>query len=202
VYYRLFILTLFPAIYTIGRQNPVAYHSTDLLQAYNLAANTTEDCGFLENAVIAWLKSTGSVPNSHQFTDEYDDNAFLVYGRLLPVRCDWQREHGGLEKEHDDLEREYDGVISVCANDTDLPPLLPPQLCDVWKGSQPKDVADATTKHFADEFDLREGGFRKFVRNATAPADFNNTNTEAEFYVEVIFNGGHYISLVYVPRHL
>jgi hypothetical protein len=184
VYYRLFILTLFPAIYTIGRQNPVGYYSTDLLQAYNLAANTTEDCAFLENAVNAWLRSTGSVPASHRLTDEYDDTVFLVWGRLLPYRCpDWQEE---------------DGVISVCPSGTDLPL----KLCEVWNASKPDDVADATTKFFADEFDLREGGFRKFVRNATAPIDFaNNTNTEGEFSVEVIFNGGHYISLVYVPRH-
>jgi hypothetical protein len=167
----------------MGRRNPVGFHSTDLLQAYNLAANTTEDCAFLENAVNAWLRTTGGVPSSHKFTDEYDDTAFLVWGRLLPYRCpDWQEE---------------DGVISVCRNANAN---LPPQLCDVWNAWKP-DVADATTKLFADEFDLREGGFREFVRNTTAPIDFeNNTNTEGEFFVEVIFNGGHYISLVYVAR--
>ena len=163
----------------------MAFHSTDLLQAYNLAANTTEDCAFLENAVNAWIRSTGGVPISHQFTDEYDDTAFLVWGRLLPYRCpDWQ---------------EKDGVISVCPNGADLPL----QLCDVWKASKPDDVAGATPKIFAHEFDLREGGFRKFVRNTTASLDFvNGTITEEQFFVEVIFNGGHYISLVYVPRHL
>jgi hypothetical protein len=170
----------------MGRQNPVSYHSTDLLQAYNLAANTTEDCAFLENAVNAWLKSSGSVPASHQFTDEYDDTAFLIWGRLLPYRCDWQ---------------ELDGVISVCPSGTEDG--LPLQVCDVWKASKPDDFADATKERFADEFNLRVGGFRKFVRNMTAPVDFvNSTKTEDQFYVEVIFSGGHYISLVYVLRHV
>jgi hypothetical protein len=166
----------------MGRQNPVSYHSTDLLQAYNLAANTTEDCAFLENAVNAWLKSSGSVPASHQFTDEYDDTAFLIWGRLLPSRCPWQ---------------EPDGVISVCPNgpeENGLP-------CDVWRASQPDNFTDATKKLFADEFNLRVGGFTTFVRNMTAPVDFDDrTNTEEQFYVELIFSGGHYISLVYVSN--
>jgi hypothetical protein len=177
-------LTLFPAIYTMGRQNPVAYHSTDLLQAYNLAANTTEDCAFLENAVNAWLRSSGTVPASHQFMDEYDDTAFLIWGRLLPSRCNWQAE---------------DGVFSVCATGTGDGLAV----CDVWRESKPPNATYATKEFFADEFSLRVGGFRKLIRNVTAPADFDNrTNTEEEFYVEVIFSEGQYISLVYVPRHV
>jgi hypothetical protein len=172
----------------MGRQNPVAYYHTDLLQAYNLAANTTDDldCAFLENAVTAWIRSTGSVPSSHRFTDEYDDTAFLVWGQLLPVRCDWQRD---------------DGVITTCPTNDNPEDDLPDRLCDVWDTSKPHDVDGASTQLFADEFDLRVGGFRHFVRNTTAPADFGNGTTDEHFYVDVIFNGGHYISLVYVPRH-
>lgn len=166
----------------MGRQNPFDYHQTDLLQAYNLAANTTEDCDFLENAVNAWLRSRGSIPSSHIFLDEYEDTAFLVFGQLLPYRCDWQQP---------------DGVISICPTEDALG--LPLQLCDAWKSSKPDDVADATTKYFADEFNLRVGGFKKFVRNTTAPVDFvNSTNTEEQFIVEAIYNRGHYVSLVYV----
>jgi hypothetical protein len=168
----------------MGRQNSVSYHSTDLLQAYNLAANTTEDCAFLENAVNAWLRSTGTVPASHQFMDEYNDTAYLIWGQLLPSRCDWQEE---------------DGVFSVCPTGTKDGLAV----CDVWRETRPPNATYATKEFFAEEFSLRPGGFRKLIRNMTAPVDFDDrTNTEEEFYVEVIFSGGHYISLVYVPRHV
>jgi hypothetical protein len=161
----------------------VAQDHTSLLQAYNVAANTTEDCDFLYNAVNAWLRSSASVPTSHRFTDEYDDTAFLIWGKLLPVRCsDWQQP---------------DGVITVCPVEDDQPL----QLCNVWNVSNRDDVADPTIEMFADAFNLRVGGFRTFARNTTAPADFGNGSTEEEFYVKVIYNGGHYISLVYVSLY-
>jgi hypothetical protein len=184
----------------MGRQNPVAHYHTDLLQANNLAANTnsTEDCAFLLNAVTAWLMSAGAVPSSHRFINAYDDTVALMWGQLLPVRCDWQR----------NLTPPYTaGVITLCVDgDPDrLPPqlgggTLPSQLCDVWTEG-PDDAADATTDYFADEFDLRVGGLTAMIRSTTAPANFSNGMTEEEFYVKVIYNGGHFIALVYVPLH-
>jgi hypothetical protein len=173
----------------MGRQNPVAEYHTDLLQANNLAANTNskEDCDFLFNAVTAWLRSSGSVPSSHEFNNEYDDATFVMFGQLKPVRCDWQGP------------KDFEGIITVCPPEANLPD----SICDVWS-SVPDDVNDATTDFYADEFDLRVGGLESMVRKETALAEFGGNGTgftEEEFYVKVIYNGSHFISLVYVPLH-
>jgi hypothetical protein len=185
----------------MGRQNPVADYHTDLLQANNLAANTssTEDCAFLLNAVTAWLMSSGSVPSSHRFTNEYDDTVYLMWGQVLPIRCPWQNITQNVTQQDN-------GVITLCPDGENRLPTqfggtyLPSRLCDVWSEG-PDDVADATTEFFADEFDLRVGGLSEMIRKTTAPANFGDGMTEAEFYVKVIYNGGHFISLVYVPLH-
>lgn len=167
-------------VYTFGKTNEVAYDQTGLLQSNNLAANTTEDCAFLGNAVAAWLKTSVSLSSTNGFIQEDRDQTFIIWAQLLPYRCpQWQRE---------------DGVITVCPEEVDFDQVA---FCETWNETRPLDPNLATPQHFADELGLRVGGFREFVLDETAPADFsffNDNGPTAQFTVTAIYNENHTIA--------
>jgi len=117
------IATLFPTIATLVALNPIGPFTMDLLQANNLAANSnsTEDCGYLKNAVDSWLKSVANTQTSFIFESAHDD-MFVIWAQLLPIRCDWQE---GTQ-----------GVITSCigGNFTSDPTA---EICTVWDDMAP-----------------------------------------------------------------
>jgi len=164
----LVIVTLGPTIYSPLARNPVSYNEVRLLQANNLASNTTDDCDYLENAVQAWFRSVKLVrPSFHPQNENFD----IQWVQMLPVRCDWQND---------------DGVITRC---DDFPTATSSKLsCDAWVSSLPEFPEDATPMYFANELELRIQGINEILVNETGPADFGDGNITAEFYVRAIFN--------------
>lgn len=168
LFLMLVIVALGPTLYSATTRNPVSYNEVHLLQANNLASNTTDTCDYLENAVLAWFRSVKLVrPSFHPGNED----SIIQWVQMLPVRCDWQNE---------------DGVVTYCEG---FPSETSSRLsCDVWESSLPSFPEDATPQYFADERGLRIQGINEIFVNETGPADFGDGNTTVYFSVRAIFN--------------
>jgi hypothetical protein len=157
-----------------------------LLQSNNMIANTTSDCEYLRNSVIAWLLTVVNVHNSFDLRQERNPHLAVAWAQLLPVRCDWQRP---------------DGVITFCGASS-FDDRFP--ACKVWRETIPLDPEDATTQYFGRALGIRVGELTEYVDSRIAPAVFNNSlattqeDGDYEFYVRAIFNESTTVVLVYV----
>jgi len=172
----LFIVCTVPTLYAIYR-NPGARNDALLLQANNLASNTTEDCDYLYNAVEAWFKSSTVVRPNFNSGDEDEELIFVQWAQLLPVRCDWQRE---------------DGVITSCSS-TGISPSNGNAACDYWS-TIPRMSYEATVAYLENTLDLKRGGLTEVEFEETGPADFNDGNSAAVFLVRALFDESHAIA--------
>jgi len=137
------ISIVFPVIYTLGNTNTTAANLVKLLQANNLAANTTADCDYLQNAVQSWKRGAASEHTRFSIYGTVQP-VFVFWAQVLPVRCPWQYEdpYNG------------DGVITVCP--TDLLPVYQP--CRFWLRYSPDEPENATPAYFAAQSSTRVGG--------------------------------------------
>jgi hypothetical protein len=177
VTFRLFIICVFPMLYTEFTRNPVSYNQVNLLQANNLISNTTDDCDYLKEAVQAWFKSATVVQASIEVINDASGQVLVQWAQLLPVRCDWQSENG---------------VLTVCRSDSAV---TEGPACAYWADTETVRTADATPEYFAEALGVRAGGLVEIVYQEMAPADFNDGATTAEFYVRAVFNESDTIAL-------
>lgn len=178
------IFTVFPIIYSIGGSNHYATNTAKLLQANNLAANTTEDCDYLLNAVYSWLAGATLEVSQEGWHFAYQhDDVFVLWAQLLPVRCPWQRVDGSVP---------ISGVITVCprAVYADYE-----EICSFWNSTAPLLPSEATTDYFAAELGTRAGGLLDLSYSEVAPADFNDGLSDAVFSVRVIASENHTLSM-------
>lgn len=90
---RMSIMCLLPALYAGLTRNPVSRNQVQLLQANNVASNTTDDCEYLFNAVQSWVYSAMTIQTNSKVIGDAGD-IHLLWAQLLPVRCIWQRNNG------------------------------------------------------------------------------------------------------------
>jgi hypothetical protein len=164
-------MCIFPVLLAVfSGRNPVSFKQVLLLQANNVISNTTEDCVYLQNAVQSWLKSVAVLALPSHLTDKYNGGVYVAWAQLLPVRCDWQRQ---------------DGVITFCSDDLGL--------CRYWDNAATESAVSKLG--YAETLGLREGVFVEIAKQTIGPADFNDGNITADFYVKAIFNESHTIAL-------
>lgn len=166
---RLFLVCVFPSLFSLRNHNPVTQKSAMLLQANNIGApsNSTDDCAFLLNAVQSWLQGTGA---SYIGYDELsDENSFVLWAELQPVRCDWQEDNG---------------VITACNTASTF---VPEGTCDFWSKNSPKPPEQATIEFFAEEVDRRKSEITEVFVGADEP--------QFEFYVRVFYDESHATSM-------
>lgn len=170
--YSLAVVALFPILLSVTGRNPVALRSVEMLQGYNMAANTntTEDCEFLESAVRSWALASSTVSTSYPVYDSPVEETFLLYARLTPIRCDFL---------------EPDGVVTIC------PPNATQSVCSVWKDIIPEEIELATPSYFADTTGLRRGGISEFLASNQGVSTSFGVN---HFEVYAIFNETHTVA--------
>lgn len=132
-----------PVILSLLGVNTVSLDMVDMLEANNLVLSeaNSSSCVFLRDTVNAWLE-VGSMVNTQ--LSYYDEKAFVLWARLLPVRCDWQR---------------ADGVITVCDSGNSINP----STCIMWNETTPDDPNEATPEYYADALGIRVGGITQYV---------------------------------------
>lgn len=170
LFLMLFIVACVPAIFASHQRNPVSYNEVQLLQANNVASNTTDLCDYLENAVQAWFKST-TLPRENFRGSEA--GLYVKWVQLLPVRCDWQDANGVIQ-----YCEEGTGESQIVTNYCDA-------LLDAALSASPE---DAEPEYFAEELGLRFWGVHEISVQDTGPADFQNGMSTAAFSVRAIFN--------------
>lgn len=175
----LLIMAVFPVIYLLGDTNNAGTNLVMLLQENNIAANTTGDldCAYLKNAVQSWLRGSSAEHSSFDiYSASRNDDVFVLWAQLLPVRCAWQSEYPY---------REEDGVITHCR----LQLLRNYEPCKVWRATSPETPEEATAEYFADTMGIRVGGIRDMeLRNYSIPAIFNGSLSNETFHVRVIYD--------------
>jgi hypothetical protein len=172
----LLIVSVFPIFLSPVTRNPVTYNDVSLLQANNVAANSTDDCAYLKHAVVSWLLTVSDVDVLNNWHHDYGHELNVQWAQLLPVRCPWQRS---------------DGVITACDENAHISDDFP--ACGIWEATMPDDPADATPDYFAKKLNLRPGELTEYVRQEVAISDFpQDVSTDFleadEFYVRAIFN--------------
>mmetsp|Transcript_29188 Transcript_29188/g.43400 ORF Transcript_29188/g.43400 Transcript_29188/m.43400 type:complete len:148 (-) Transcript_29188:1592-2035(-) len=135
------IVGILPLIITIsldGFSNNSLYHLVDLPQGnnLNLKSNDTDTCDQLQLTIEGWLRGTLSV----QYLSDRASDAYVLWGQLLPVRCDFQRE---------------DGVFTACPENGREEFFTEAQLrlCNI-SGSA---LLEGTVEYLAEELSLRPG---------------------------------------------
>lgn len=149
--------------------------------AYNLAANSTDDCDFLQQAVSSWLSSVGIVNDNYVKTENYRlvEDVYVLWAEVHPVRCDWQRS---------------DGAITNC----DLYAGEIPGLsiaCDFWNYSTHDSPDDISDNFLAKKIGIRTGEALDLDKSVWSLSDFDGTGGETSFYVRTVFNESHAVSL-------
>jgi len=148
-------------MHTSWGQQPV-----DLLQAYNLAAQTESDCDFLQQAALSWVASV-SQSHSSVFKNHSPNDVYLVWAEMKPVRCDWQTENNG--------------ILTTCPQSwTDEF-----HLCELWDGLQSE---NATLQHFSKKLGVREGELVDLSRSEIVVSPFEEGEDLVTFHVRAIFN--------------
>jgi hypothetical protein len=149
-----------------------------------MAANTSsaEDCAYLRNAVDSWLFAVAQQPVTYDLIKNQQENVFLTWAQILPVRCDWQQANG---------------LITYCpSNNTDLQEL---DSCPFWNSIFPTVSTQQPSRDFlADELSVREGGIVLVEKIATGRANFGTGDIDETFYVGAVWNDNQQISLTYV----
>ena len=140
-----------------------------MLQANNVEAptNSADDCDYLLAAVQSWLQAAGV---SHiGYDGSADQNSFILWAELLPVRCEWQG----------------DGVISSCSVASMF---VPKSTCEFWDDHAPESSEQATVGHFADSVGRRKSEITEIVfRDDTGSVVLGN-GTQSDFYVRVFYD--------------
>ena len=104
-----------------------------------------------------------------------NEDAYVLWAQLLPVRCDFQKNSS------------FDyGLITYCEGRSDRE--YDENLCSVWDGAAPPYPENATDRYFANELGLRKEGIRSIVDSTGISGE--------EYSVEVIFNENTTVSLV------
>lgn len=160
---RVFIVTILPMIISYRSQNFVNEELFDLLHENNVAvsSDSSEACAYLRQFTQAWLLTAESIqPDSNLL----NTNAYLLWARILPVRCDFQRP---------------DGVITVC---NDSSPMRELDACALWGKNDTLPMVDNLPGHFAKTEDIRIGGIRELRLN------------QSGFETHVLFNDNFTVS--------
>jgi hypothetical protein len=178
VSFSLFIMTVFPMIYSFGTASHFGENLSELLQANNVAANSTNDCAFLEVAVQGWLKASSAEKTAFMGTISSQDTAFIAWAQLLPVRCSWQAD---------------DGVITSCPSAYDRTTPFG-KICSVWDQVNVEDPVNATS--IGDSLDRRPGAIQDFNYTTETYSDINGADTvNATFIVRVYVDENHTVSV-------
>jgi hypothetical protein len=165
----LLIATVFPIIYSYGRSNKFAFNQVRLLQANNLASNSTSACAYLQNAVHAWLLGTSIEDNGYSLLGVTRSiEAYVLWAQLLPVRCDWQRD---------------DGIITWCESCVTNTSMCEP--CEFWNRTIVP-PSNATPDYFADVLGVRVGGIVEYDLENTALMFDRGLSTNQSYSVTVI----------------
>lgn len=149
--------------------------------SYNLAANSTNDCDFLQQAASSWLSSVAIIGDNYVKTKNYEpvEDVYVIWAQIRPVRCDWQRN---------------DGVITNCDLFAEQKPGLA-VACNFWSSSARVSPDDVSQNDLADEIGIRTGEALDLKKSSWGLSDFDGSNEETTFYVRSIFNESHAVSL-------
>lgn len=188
------IAIILPLLLSHLETNSVATELVHLLQANNIHANATEnECDFLKSVVDSWV-NVAVVPQRTSFVPSQED-MFVLWARLLPKRCDWQRD---------------DGVITFCSNDS---PLLESHrhICGNWlelidlgieldaeESSSSDDPHGLIKMELARDLNIRPSGIRSAcAAGVELDPCFNvlDDTSAANFNVTVFYNHNPTISL-------
>ena len=163
---------MMPLIYSLqthGGSNLEALHSISTLQENNMKLANASDstCHFFENSVKSFISANLEKRVVMNFGLE-KTNVYLLWARVLPVRCDWQGE---------------DGVVTVCSDG------LPQEVCNVWSEAN----ANSTPSSFAEKLDLRVG---TIVTHSNASHFDSDSLSQKEdmFNVTAMFNEEHSVT--------
>ncbi|GAX12010.1 hypothetical protein FisN_8Lh104 [Fistulifera solaris] len=182
------VVAILPSITTLWKQNPLGTKSLDLLMAYNIAANSTDDCEFLQHAVSSWLSSVAIVSDSYVKTGNYKlvEDVYVLWAEMRPVRCDWQRN---------------DGVITKCdLFDVKVPGIA--LACDLWNSTMRDSPDGVTNNYLASQIGIRTGEALDLEKRKWGMSDFYGSIEEDEFYVRSVFNESHAVALAYLSLFL
>jgi hypothetical protein len=160
--------------------NNLSNEMTKLLLATNMAANTStlESCAFLRSSVNSWLLAASQQPTLYNLLDEQQENVYLTWAQLLPVRCSWQQPNG---------------LITTCR---DNPALQDLASCSFWNSTfSIVNESQPSREYLASELSVREGGISLSQNVGTGPANFGTGNMSAVFYVSAAWNNNQKIAL-------
>ena len=150
--------------------------------AYNLAANSTDDCAFLQQATMAWLSSFAIVSDNYVKTGSYEhmEDIYVLWAEVRPVRCDWQRS---------------DGVITNCdyLYAGEMPGLT--VACDFWRSVTRDSPDDISDNFLAKQIGIRTGEALDLDKSSRSLSGFDGSVEETTFYVRSVFNESHAVSL-------
>ena len=170
---RVFIVTILPMIISYRSQNFINEELFDLLHETNveISSSSEEACFYLQQFIQTWLLTAESMqPDSKLLKN----NTYLLWARILPRRCPFQRP---------------DGVITVC---DDSSPTRELEACALWPKNDtlPFDNFDNLPEFFAKTEDIRVGGIREIRLQEVAPC----AEGECEFETHVLFNDNFTVS--------
>jgi len=170
------IVGILPLIFTLG---PTGYANTspfelvDLLQGNNvdLRSNNTDTCEQLQLTIESWLRGAFSI----DFYNNRKTDSYVLWGQLLPVRCDFQSENG---------------VFTVCPTEDrkDFFPDSELLICEISKSAP----LNNTLSFLADELHLRPG----VLISVSNEIDVEFDSIVETFNVTVIFNLDHSVALL------
>jgi hypothetical protein len=149
--------------------------------AYNMAANATDDCEFLQQAVSSWLSSVAIVSDDYVKIGDYKlvEDVYVLWAEIRPVRCDWQRN---------------DGVITNCdLFDVEMPGIA--LACDFWNSSMRDSSNGVTNNYLANQIGIRTGAALDLEKSTWSISAFDGSIEENMFYVRSVFNECHSVSL-------
>jgi hypothetical protein len=173
--------------------NSVAAELVHLLQANNMQANATDnECDYLKSVVDSWL-NVAVVPQPTSFVPSQEDT-FVLWAQLLPIRCDWQRD---------------DGVITFCSDDS---PLIESygHTCDNWMDlidlgmhsvehidtSSCDDISGPIKMELANELNIRPSGIKSTcLMGVEMVPCYQDGMVPSNFNVTVFYNHNPTISL-------
>lgn len=167
--FRVLIVTILPVIISFRSQNLVNDGLADLLHGNNVEASSERDCAYLQEFVRSWMLTAESVQPDARFLGT---NVFLLWARILPIRCDFQGDYG---------------VVTMCGDSGNAQRA---EACRLW-GETSGDLNNLDfgnlTYYFADKMGVRVGGIQEI--NRCYPDD-----TNCLFETQVLFNDNFTVS--------
>lgn len=158
-----------------------------------MQANATDnECDYLKSVVDSWL-NVAVVPQPTSFVPSQEDT-FVLWAQLLPIRCDWQRD---------------DGVITFCSDDS---PLIESygHTCDNWMDlidlgmhsvehidtSSCDDISGPIKMELANELNIRPSGIKSTcLMGVEMVPCYQDGMVPSNFNVTVFYNHNPTISL-------